>query len=380
MRSANESPLDGAALDVLPRRPPDDPANEVIWCSWDPTTDVVILSPAVPPVWLGITTTPTRSRDLRALVGPAMDETLLEFMLAVASDPSQTANEVLTNVPSRLAGTRLHIHAARLGPAGSTVMMVFSRVGDNDRRGSSERNEIRRLRHQVDELSQQNHHLSQYVSVIAHDLRAPLQSMNNLLDQVLSHFGSSMPLEAARVLELVNQTAGQSARLTRDVLAHARLGRDSMSSTEVDLVELAYELWPGMQPADASLHLPSEALVRGDAPLLRRLIGTLLDNSIKYRADRPLFVAIRCERRASEWCVSIEDNGRGIPAGRHQECFELFRRHDSQVDGTGMGLAIARRIVELHGGEIWAEARTPHLGTRITFTLQIPSPPPSGQA
>lgn len=343
---------------------------EAMWCRWEPTSDTVTVSPPVVPTFLGAGALPARSRDLRALVGSTYDERLMEFMLSVASDPADVVSDVMNDIPSRTLGRKLRIHAARLGPAGSSVTMLFDISGSGDDGAARAADlETRRLRRRVGELEQEVDHLSQYVSVIAHDLRAPLQSMCNLIDLVEARFGESLPPEALKILQLVNQTANQSAGLTRDVLAHARLGTSPLEPVDVDLIEVAHELWPSLRPPDASLRVPPDARVRGDWSLLRRLIGTLLDNSVKYRTERPLFVGISLEDRANEWCVTVADNGRGMPAGRHAECFELFRRHEAQVEGTGMGLAIARRIVELHGGEIWAEPRTPHHGTKIVFTL-----------
>ena len=169
-------------------------------------------------------------------------------------------------------------------------------------------------------------------------------------------------------------------RLINDLLAFSRIGRLTAGFTDVDLNAVVQEAVNQREAALAETggtvtwaDLPT---VRGEEPLLSSLLGNLISNSIKFRRPgEPPRVHLQARRVGDEWEISCQDNGIGIQSEYADKVFVIFQRlHAKEVyPGTGIGLAIAKKIIEYHGGRIWVDTSTTE-GTTIRLTLPAESP------
>jgi signal transduction histidine kinase len=162
--------------------------------------------------------------------------------------------------------------------------------------------------------------------------------------------------------------------LIDDLLAHARLGGDRPQREPVDLeavlAETLHGLGTAIETSGTTVTNDSLPTVFGSAQQLGQLLQNLIDNAIKFRSAEPPWIHVSAQRHAAFWELAVTDNGIGVPAGAEAEIFEMFNRGPGETarSGTGIGLAIAKRIVEAHGGRIRAERRE-HGGTRVSFGL-----------
>ncbi|MGW5582357.1 sensor histidine kinase, partial [Micromonospora chokoriensis] len=169
--------------------------------------------------------------------------------------------------------------------------------------------------------------------------------------------------------------AQRMQRLINDLLAFSRIGRLTTGFVEVDLNkvmgDVAGQTEAARQYADAELTWTDLPVISGEEPLLTNLLANLVSNSIKFRrADVPSKVHVSARLVGAEWEISCEDNGIGIEPEFADKIFVIFQRLHSKdaYPGTGIGLAIVKKIVEYHGGRVWVDTDVPE-GTAIRFTL-----------
>jgi signal transduction histidine kinase len=168
-------------------------------------------------------------------------------------------------------------------------------------------------------------------------------------------------------------SAGRMEKLIHDLLTYARVGRGGNHASPVDLNAVFRQalddclLVPDRQ---ASVTFDALPTVPGDATQLGQLALNLLDNALKYQSGPAPSVRVSAERQGEEWVMAVRDNGIGIDAQALRRIFEIFERAQTATayPGNGLGLAICKRIVENHGGRIWAESQ-PGQGTTFFFTL-----------
>jgi len=234
----------------------------------------------------------------------------------------------------------------------------------------------RRLASANHDLERSNADLEQFAYVASHDLREPLRMINAYLTLIERRFAALFDDEGREFLEFAKDGAVRMDRMVLDLLAYSRIGRGTPSRQMVNSGELVVAALTNLSMAVAESeaqveivgHLPS---VAGDASALTRLFQNLIGNALKYRnAERPPTVVIGAERRPEGWEFFIRDNGIGIAPEHYDRIFTIFQRlHPrSRYEGTGIGLAIARKTVEHHGGRIWVESE-PGKGSTFFFTL-----------
>ena len=167
------------------------------------------------------------------------------------------------------------------------------------------------------------------------------------------------------------------AELLEDLLELSRVGRVINPSENVSIEELAHEaidlLNAEVHRRDVQVSIsPDLPVIIGDRTRLREVLQNLIENALKYMGDQPEpRIEIRARMEADEQITLVRDNGIGINPRYHDKIFGLFNQLDQQTEGSGVGLAIAKRIVELHGGHIWVESEGPGHGS--TFCFAIPS-------
>jgi light-regulated signal transduction histidine kinase (bacteriophytochrome) len=165
-------------------------------------------------------------------------------------------------------------------------------------------------------------------------------------------------------------------RLINDLLAFSRIGRITAGFTEVDLNRVLAEVRSQLEAragADAEISWSELPTVEGEEPLLTTLFVNLIGNSLKFRRpDVPARIRITGERVGEEWRINVRDNGIGIEAEFADKVFVIFQRLHARdaYEGTGIGLAIVKKIVEYHGGRIWLDLEVDE-GTSINFTLPV---------
>ncbi|HZX33300.1 MAG TPA: ATP-binding protein [Rhodocyclaceae bacterium] len=227
-----------------------------------------------------------------------------------------------------------------------------------------------------DALLRSNLELRHFAHAAAHDLQTPLRSIAGfaqLLQQEVKGRADSRVDEWAG---LVVDNAKRLQNLIHDLLAYTRLDVQGLPFTAVDLQKLFSEVRSSLGGLirDTGAEVTSDSLptVLADRTQIAQLLQNLVENGIKYNRSQPPRVEIACRRQGAEWLFSVRDNGIGIDPRHHDRIFEIFRRlHSySQVPGTGIGLALCRRIVERHGGRIWVESE-PGAGSVFHFTLPI---------
>ncbi|MFF5389581.1 ATP-binding protein [Streptomyces sp. NPDC013012] len=248
-----------------------------------------------------------------------------------------------------------------------------------------------------DELRMRNVDLDSFAHAAAHDLKEPLRGISNAATFAMEDAGEGLDEVTLRRLRTMQRLAGRMDELLNSLLHYARLGRAGLRVREVELgsaLDAALEV-AGPRLAEQGVTVVRGTLprVRADADRLDEILVNLLVNAAKYaRPDGERRVEVTVERHpvppaggapgasaGPELTVVVRDNGIGIPADRRDDVFDLFRRLHGPGEhggGTGVGLALVKRIVERHGGRIWLDA-VPGGGTAFYFTLGSSEPDPA---
>jgi PAS domain S-box-containing protein len=234
----------------------------------------------------------------------------------------------------------------------------------------------RRVLERTHALETSNRDLEAFSASVSHDLRAPLRAIHGFSEILLEDFAQALPGEAQPLLARIHASAGRLRSLVEALLAFSRLGRDGLKRTDVDLDPLVRSVLDELL-ADRGLkgrlelHLRPLGSCHADPSLLRPVWTNLIDNALKYARNRdPIVIEIGREVRVGEVVYYVCDNGVGFDVAHASRLFGVFQRlHDaSEFEGTGLGLANVRRIIECHHGRVAATSELDR-GSRFEFTL-----------
>jgi PAS domain S-box-containing protein len=227
----------------------------------------------------------------------------------------------------------------------------------------------------IKELESKNNELERFTYTISHDLKSPLVTINGFLGYLKTDAASGPPHRVATDIQRIQDAVDKMHLLLRELLELSRIGRIMNPPEEVlfnDLVREALELVHGQLDArGVTVHTqPDLPAIRGDRQRLTVVLQNLVDNAAKYMGDQPA-PRIEIGQRGQEedqLIFFVKDNGIGIDPQHHERIFGLFNKLDPKTEGTGVGLALVKRIIEVHGGRIWVESE-PGKGTVFYFTL-----------
>lgn len=231
------------------------------------------------------------------------------------------------------------------------------------------------LEGRVRELDATNAELEAFSYSVSHDLRAPLRAIDGFSRLLLEEYSGDLPSEAQRYLGIVDKGAQDMAALIDGLLAFSKLGQQPLSKRSVSVESLAREVVAELElqcdgrQVDISIGpLPP---VRADPALLRQVLVNLVSNALKYTQQREAAtIELGSEGRDGSPAYFVRDNGVGFDMQYADKLFEVFQRlhRAEEYEGTGVGLALVARIVDRHGGHVWAEA-APDRGATFYFTL-----------
>ncbi|WFE94929.1 sensor histidine kinase [Micromonospora sp. WMMD987] len=231
------------------------------------------------------------------------------------------------------------------------------------------------LQKQAEELTRSNRDLEQFAYVASHDLQEPLRKVASFCQLLQRRYAGQLDERADQYIAFAVDGAQRMQRLINDLLAFSRIGRLTTGFVDVDLnrvmADVASQTEPGRQYADAELTWSELPVIRGEEPLLTNLLVNLVSNSVKFRRpDVPPRVRVSARLVDAEWEITCQDNGIGIEPEFADKIFVIFQRLHAKdaYPGTGIGLAIVKKIVEYHGGRVWVDTDQAE-GTAIRFTL-----------
>lgn len=242
----------------------------------------------------------------------------------------------------------------------------------------ADRKQAEAIREQlVAELEAKNAELERFTYTVSHDLKSPLVTIKGFLGLLKKDISRGNAERIRRDMEQIYDAADKMQLLLNDLLDLSRIGRVTNPLEETPLSELAREavaLTAG-QLAEAKVQVdiaPNLPVVCGDRPRLVEVLQNLIENAVKFRGDQPEpRVEIGIKHLADESLCYVQDNGAGIDPRYQQRIFDLFDRLDSTIEGTGIGLALVKRIVEAHNGRIWVESEGKGQGSIFYFTLPV---------
>jgi PAS domain S-box-containing protein len=267
----------------------------------------------------------------------------------------------------------------RRGPGGQALYMSGTHLDIHERVAAQEQVRAlnasleRRVAERTAELERSMKDMEAISYSIAHDLRAPLRSVNGFAALIADEEGDRLSPQARDMFQRINRSSRNMGQMITDMLELLRVVRVELEPAPVDMNALAHSVTDSLasdlsQAQMSVLPLPQ---VMGDATLLRQVLVNLLDNALKYsrHRERPDLVL---GHDAHKGAFYLRDNGMGFDMARAEKLFGLFQRlhAGSDVPGTGVGLAIVARIIERHGGRIWAESQ-PDVGTTFWWTLPL---------
>lgn len=230
------------------------------------------------------------------------------------------------------------------------------------------------LEQRTQELARSNTELEQFAYVASHDLREPLRTIDNHCQMLQRTFGSQLPEEARQHLTQATAGAKRMRDLIHDLLAYSRVGTRGKPLEPTDcnhVLDLVLaNLSVVIEETGAVITREPLPWVMGDATQLIQLFQNLIANALKFRGDQPPQVHLAAQARDGRWLFSVRDNGIGIPREHFQRIFMILQRlhGPKEYPGTGIGLAVCKKTVERHGGQIWVESE-PGRGSVFWFSL-----------
>jgi len=235
------------------------------------------------------------------------------------------------------------------------------------------------LQRAIEALERSNLELQQFAYIASHDLQSPLRSISGFVQLLQAEYAGRLDEQADDWIRRTVQAIRQMQTLIRDLLEYSRIESRARPFEPVHFHDVVTDVLMSLEASirDASAQVTSAELptVVGDRSQLVQLMENLIGNALKYHGDQPPHIHVSAERRENDWVFSVRDNGLGIDPKYHAQIFEIFQRlHDQQeYPGTGIGLAVCRRVVHRHGGRIWLESK-PGRGSTFYFTLPERTP------
>ena len=242
------------------------------------------------------------------------------------------------------------------------------------------------LDERTQDLERSNAELEQFAYVASHDLQEPLRKVASFCQLLERRYAGQLDERADQYIGFAVDGAMRMQVLINDLLAFSRVGRIVREAVVVScdavLEQATTNLATAIEEAGATIESGPLPSVRAEVPLLTTVFQNLIGNALKFHGDEPPHVTVAAERDGDFWQFSVTDNGIGIETEYAERIFVIFQRLHNKADypGTGIGLAMCRKIIEYHGGTIWLDT-TRETGTRFCFTLPAladdPPPEPS---
>jgi len=237
---------------------------------------------------------------------------------------------------------------------------------------------------EIEQMARVNKMKTEFVFVASHQLRTPLSAILWEIELLIKKRGKGLNEKQLESLSSISLLSGRMARLVSDLLDVARIdqGKLMLRKDKIDLSAIVDEIVKTLNPLIQSKNLQVvfkkyryKCLVSGDAEKLRLAVENLVSNAVKYSNNKGK-IEIKIKKDGTNLIFSIQDNGVGIPASQQKMVFNKFFRSDNvvkyQTEGTGLGLYIAKNIVEQSGGEIWFQSKEDN-GTTFNFSLPVAS-------
>jgi PAS domain S-box-containing protein len=293
-----------------------------------------------------------------------------EFPIEIMLSPLESAEGILVTAAIR------NISARKKSERDNTQLenqaTVMRSAHDELELRVSERTKELAFANQI--LEQSNLELKQFAYIASHDLQSPLRSISGFVQLLKMEYEDKLSEEAVDWIRRTVQSIGQMQTLIRDLLSYSRVDARSVPFTQIPFLDIVNDaltlLESSIRDSGGRVTWDQLPVIMGDRSQLVQLIQNLIGNGLTYRGDKPPHIHLSAERSGKEWVFSVCDNGIGIDPKHYEQIFEIFKRLHDQKDypGTGIGLAVCRRVVIRHGGRIWVQSEPGH-GSTFFFTI-----------
>lgn len=224
-------------------------------------------------------------------------------------------------------------------------------------------------------LSEQTKEMNQFSYIVSHDLQAPLRTITGFMELLERKYGDKLDGAAKQYIDFAVKGAGKMKKLIFDLLEYSRLSSSALELTEVDLnivmQEVKEKLLPMIDQTRSVVTAEQLPVIKANKKQMEQLFQHLIENAMKFNGATIPEIKIISKKENSNWVISVNDNGIGFEPAFIEKIFIIFRRlhaDEAKYSGTGIGLAICKKIAELHGGTIWAESVVDK-GSIFYFTL-----------
>jgi len=230
------------------------------------------------------------------------------------------------------------------------------------------------MRQALADVARSNRELEQFAYVASHDLKEPLRKVQSFTELLAQRYQGRLDERADKYIAYTVDGAARMQRLIDDLLAYSRVGRPQMTTAPTDLNavfrRVVHDLDAAIQEQGAEVSADPLPTLNVNDQQIGLVLQNLIGNGIKFRGAAPPRVRVSAALRDGEWVFSVRDNGIGIAPQYFDRLFQIFQRLHGRAEypGTGIGLAVCKKIVERHGGRIWIESE-PDKGATFLFTL-----------
>lgn len=289
-------------------------------------------------------------------------------------NPETTDSEVLCNAPIQIKyrGEEFSITSSR-----KQILDLLISVYDTAVQRNEELTEIKETLEKTNrELTQANQDLDSFAHTVSHDLKSPLSVIIGFSSAILNNEHSSISEEEKTYINYMQESSYQMNQLIQDLLAYSQSGNVKINQTEVNLSDIANDIIENesikYQNTNPKITIEPNLIAYADPAMIRVVLNNLIGNAVKYssKTDNPEIIFGQKEQYGQK-LFYVKDNGIGFEMSKADTVFQPFVRleTDNNYSGTGVGLSTVKRIIEKHGGEIWAES-TPNQGTTFFFSLK----------
>lgn len=336
---------------------------------FDPKGRFVFANKKLLDLW-GLTAEQAIGKTTRDLDYPtSVEMALMDGVRHVLKTGQTVTNVTHYTSPSGVVGSYENILAPMLDSEKKVAFIAGSSRDITEREQGED--ELKRI---LDTLKSSNAELEQFAYVASHDLQEPLRGIAGLAQLLQQRYYGQLDSQADEFINLIVDGTQRMQTLINDLLAYSRIGRRGetiQSKNAEDALQATMKnLDVAIQEYGARITHESLPTVKADATQLIQLFQNLIGNAIKFRSERPPEIHIGVTDAGDFWQFSVRDNGIGIESQYFERVFQVFQRLHTRREykGTGIGLAICKKIIERHGGKIWVESE-PGVGSTFYFTL-----------